>query len=168
MLTEPTVAGFINFVRTVMGIGTDVLPDDAPIIPVVFSVAQNIVNPALRTVCYDSRSVGGVQISSYVWAVYNLAGSTLLNFGQDLPDAPDVRGSDPPAPFFQNIRKVWNLTGFTPGVVQASSDVSTSVSLVVLEAAKNFTLRDLQNLKDPYGREYLATSQDYGEIWGLS
>lgn len=168
MSSTPTVAGFLNFIRTIMGIDATVLPDNSAVIPIAFTVALNIVNPQLAQVSYDARAVGGVEISMYTWAVYNLAGSNLLNYAQDLPDAAVVPGSDPAAPFFKNMRKVWNLTGFTSGVVQSTNDESTGVSLVVMEAAKNFTLRDLQNLKDPYGREYLMLAQDYGSIWGIS
>lgn len=168
LINPPTVAGFITFIRDVMGIDSAILPDSSPTIPIAFSVALNIVNPELARVCIDARALGGVQLSAYNWAVYNLAGSNVLNYGQDLSGAPNVVGSDPPAPFFRNIRKVWNLTGFVPGVVESSSDENTSVSMVVLEAAKNFTLRDLQNLKDPYGREYLMIAQDTGSIWGIS
>ena len=166
-LSTPTVAGFLSFVRTIMGIGTDVLPDDSPVIPIAFSVALNIVNPALCGVCIDATALGGVQVDQYTLAVYNLAGDNLLNYAQDATDAPDVEGSDPPAPYFKNLRKVWNMTGFTPGVVQSTNDESTGVSYVVQEAAKNFTLGNLQNLKTPYGRAYLAIAQDYGEIWGI-
>ena len=41
--------------------------------------------------------------------------------------------------------------------------------VIVQEAAKNFTLANLQALKDPYGRQYLALAQSYGpETWGMS
>ena len=33
---------------------------------------------------------------------------------------------------------------------------------------KDFTLANLQNLKTPYGRQYLAWAQAYGPLWGLS
>ncbi len=41
--------------------------------------------------------------------------------------------------------------------------------MVVQEAAKNFTLANLQNLKTPWGRTYLGFAQAYGpSIIGLS
>jgi len=43
------------------------------------------------------------------------------------------------------------------------------MSLVVMEAAKMFTLSNLQNLKDIYGRTYLGYAQSYGpSTFGLS
>lgn len=164
---QPTVAGFLTFIRTVMGISSTILPDDDPVIPYAFEVARALVNPALA--CVTSPSIDGPpSISIYNLAVYNLAGSNLLSYAQDQPGAPNVKGSKPPAPYFQNLRKVWNINGFVPGVIQSSSDEATSMSLVVLEAAKNFTLSNLQNMKNPYGRQYEAFSQDYGSIWGIS
>lgn len=70
--------------------------------------------------------------------------------------------------FFADLRRAWNITGFAAGVVQASSDVSTSQTLLVQDAAAGFTLGDLQNLKTPYGRAYLALAQKYGTLWGVT
>lgn len=155
----PTLAGFQNFIATVMGISSTVLPPSSPVIPMAFAVALEIVNVAIN------------QASPLVYtlAVYNLGGSNLLNYAQDQPGAPPVAGSDPPLPFFAWTRKQWDLNGFVSGVVQSAGDQATSTSLIVQEAAKNFTLGDLQNLKDPYGRQYLAFAQRYGPtIVGVS
>ena len=54
------------------------------------------------------------------------------------------------------------------GVVAASSDESTSTNLLNPEQMKYFTLRDLQMLKTPYGREYLGIAQSVGPIWGVT
>lgn len=70
--------------------------------------------------------------------------------------------------YFQALRKSWNISGFVPGVISASSDESTSESLVVPEAFKNLMLSDLQNLKTPYGRQYLEFAQMTGTLWGVS
>ena len=76
---------------------------------------------------------------------------------------------DPGLPFFAFTRKQWNLNGFVSGVISGSADETTSQQLVVQEAAKNFTLANLQQLKDPYGRQYLAFAQSYGpETWGMN
>lgn len=155
---EPTLAGFLDFVRTYMGITTTILPDASPVIDMSFCVALELVYEAIQ--CASPRL--------YNLAVYNLAGSTLIAYAQDLPEAAIVPGSDPPLPFFAYYRALWNVNGFVTGVVQASADESTSQSLVVMEAAKNFTLANLAQLKDPYGRAYLAIAQDAGDIWGLS
>ena len=93
----------------------------------------------------------------------------MFNYAQDQNGAAIILGSDPPQAYFAYSRKVWNIYGFVSGVVQSTNDESSGVSMVVQEAAKNFTLGDLQNLKTPYGRKYLSFAQDYGpSAWGLS
>lgn len=155
----PTVAGFLTFIRNVMGISTSVLPDADPVIPMAFEIAVDVVNRAIQLAAP----------TLYNLAVYNLAGSNVLNYAQDASNAPVISGSDPPAAYFANIRRVFNMNGFVSGVIQSAGDEGTNQSMVVQEAAKNFTLSDLQNLKDPYGRRYLAIAQFYGpSIWGVS
>lgn len=173
MARGPTLTGFLAFVRGVMGISTAVLPDSAPVIGVALAVALAIVNPSLATAGIPTLDAAGVALNPgasdiYTLAVYNLAGDNLINYAPDVPDAPNVQGSDPPAAYFANLRQKWNITGFVSGVISASNDESTGESLVVMEAAKNFTLSDLQNLKTPWGRTYLGFAQRYGTLWGLS
>ena len=152
-VSPPTLAGFQDFIQNVMGINTTVLPTTNPVIAMAFAVALEIVN---RLICQVSPLM-------YALAVYNLAGDNLLNYAQDQPGAPAVPGSgDPGLPFFAYTRKTLDLNGFISGVIQSSSDQGTGNSMVVQEAAKNFTLADLQNLKTPYGRQYLAIAQRYG------
>lgn len=170
----PTLAGFVAFIRAVMGINTTILPTDSAVIKMAFAVALAIVNPALRKVALPAADSAGVELNSggltiYALAVYNLAGDNLINYAQDLPDASFVEGSNPPLPFFQWTRKQWNINGFVSGVIESTSDEGTSERMVVQEAAQNFTLSDIQNLKTPYGRQYLAFAQMYGPTtWGVS
>src|ERR1700681_1315054 len=175
MQQQPTLAGFLNFIRQVMGITTSQLPDAAGVIPFALAVAMAIVNRALKCIPIPQFDAAGVALNSgglsiYVLAVYNLAGSNLLAYAQDPPDAPDVDGSgDPGLPFFQWTRKQFNINRFVPGVSSGGSDEGTSQTLVVQEAAKNFTMANLQQLKDPYGRQYLALAQSYGpSTWGMN
>lgn len=145
----PTEAGFLDFVRNAMGITSTALPDASPVIPAAFGVAIEIVN---ATLCQVSPLI-------YELAVYNLAGSNLLRW------APDVAGSA----YFKDTRTLWNINSFAAGVVQAAADVSTSASLVVPDSLKALTLANLQQLKDPYGRQYLSFAQDYGpDAWGVT
>lgn len=156
---EPTLAGFTAWVRSAMGITTSVLPDNSVWLTYAFGDAIDIVNKAI------------LQASplQYTLAVYNLGGSNLINFAQDLPGAPTIPGSTPPQPFFAAARTQWNIYGFVAGVVNATSDEGTSMSLTVPESMAKFSLSDLQQLKDPYGRTYLAIAQKYGpSAWGLS
>lgn len=106
----------------------------------------------------------------YEFAVYNLAASNVINYAQDQPNAP-IYAQSPPGvdlPFFAYIRKNWEIFGPVGGVIQSSSDVSTSESMVIPDWAKDLTLADLQLRKDPYGRQYLALAQKYGTLWGIS
>lgn len=170
----PTLAGFLTFIRNVMGVTTAQLPDDSGVIPMALAVALAIVNPALKCIALPAQDAAGVQLNSgnqsiYNLAVYNLAASNLLAYAQDPDNAPIIKGSDPASGFFAFTRQQFKINSFVPGVIQASSDDGTSSSYVVQEAAKNFTLANLQQLKDPYGRQYLAFAQSFGpSTWGMS
>lgn len=161
---QPTLAGFLAFVRVVMKIDAKHFPDDSPFLRYAFANALAIVNPALAAVCLPQTDAAGVSLNSggwtvYVEAVYNLAADNLINY------APDQPGYS----YFSRLRKKLNITGFVSGVVQSSGDEGTSVGLIVQEAAKDFTLMNLQQLKTPYGRAYLGMAQSYGPTtWGLA
>lgn len=160
-IAPPTLAGFLAFIRGNMAINTTVLPDNAPVIPLAFQIAMDLVNCDLNTASPDI----------YTLAVYNLGGDNIINFAPDVQ--PPVPYSDPAnkdqLSFFAFLRWKWKLLDFNSGVVQSTGDEGTNVSLVVQEAAKNFTLSDIQNLKTPWGRNYLQIAQKYGaDIWGLS
>ena len=159
----PTQYGFLNFIYTVMGVTPDILPPTSAVIGVAYRIAVDLVN---RQLC----AIPDV----YTLAVYNLAGDNLINFASDLDGAPAVPGSISSAnpnglPFFAYARSRWNINGFVSGVISGSNDESTGQTLVVQDAAKNFTLANLQQLKTPYGRRYLAFAQSYGpSTWGIS
>lgn len=71
--------------------------------------------------------------------------------------------------YFANARKQLKLNSFFPGVVASANDVSTGVGLQLPGFMQNLTLEDLQLLKTPYGRAYLAIAQKYGpNAWGLT
>jgi len=144
----PTLAGFLAFIRNVMGIPTNALPDSSPDVAACYTLALEIVSPDLAA------------LSSVIYplAVYNLAGDFLINYAQDQP------GST----YFETLRTSYKIYNFVAGVITSSSDVSTSESLATPEALKNLTLADLQNLKTPYGRQYLAFAQRLGTMWGIS
>lgn len=159
----PTLAGFTTFVRDVMKLNTKQLPDSSPFIVYALRNAMAIVNPALYCDALPIVDAAGVSLGSplsvYTEAVYNLAADNLINYA---PDQPGFKT-------FATLRRKLNIAGFVSGVVQGSGDEGTSVSLVVQEAAKAFTLANLQQLKTPYGRTYLAFAQSYGpSTWGMS
>jgi len=177
-MAGPTLSGFLQFVRNTMGITTAVLPDNSPWIQLALAVSLAIVNPDLASLAVPQVDSTGASLnpgnptidSLYTQAVYNLAADNLINYAQDVPDAPAVAGSgDPGLPFFQWTRKQLNINGFVPGLLQSSSDEGTSSSYVVQDAAKMFTLKDLQNLKTIYGRTYLGIAQGFGPSpYGMS
>jgi len=150
---NPTLAGFVWFIQTVMMIGENYLPIDSPVIQFAYDVAIAIVNPQFQSVPSPSTSP-----SVYAQMVYNLAGDTLINI------APD----QPAQTFFENLRTKFNCLGFVGGVIQSSGDESTSESMVVPEQIKMFTVANLNNLKTPYGRTYIGYAQSVGTLWGLS
>lgn len=164
MQPQPTLAGFQAFIQNVMQVPTTALPLTSPVIAMAFAVALALVNPALRKVGIPATDAAGVTLNSggisiYALAVYNLAGDNLINY------ATDQEG----VTFFKDLRKSFNTEGFVSGIVQSTNDEGTGASFVVQEAAKAFTLANLQALKTPYGRTYLALSQSYGpSTWGIS
>lgn len=147
-MANPNLTDFLTFIRVNMGITTAQLPDASPVITDAFNFAQSWV----------LSNIQQCDANLYNLAFYNLGGDYILNW------APDQTGLT----FFADARKAYGLNSFQAGVIQSSSDESTSESMVVQDAAKNFTIADLQQLKTPYGRWYLMIAQQYGGIWGLS
>jgi hypothetical protein len=149
VVTTTTLSGFLTFIRQIMGIKTRDLPDNSPYIELAYAVALELVLPGIKA----------ASALLYQQAVYNLAGDNLVTFAMDQPGCH----------FFEELRDKLNILKFTAGVVSSSSDQGTSQSLEVIKAAKDFTLGNLQNLKTPWGRAYLAIAQAYGpSIWGLT
>lgn len=168
----PTLASFTAFVRNA-GFDSAVVPDNSVWLKYALANAMAIVNRALLCVALPTTDAAGVAISDgrtiYEEAVYNLGTDNLVNYAPDLPGAPIITGTDPPQAMFAYLRAKWNILGFVSGVIQSAADESTSESMVVQEAAKNFILQDLQSLKTPWGRTYLGLAQMYGpSTWGLS
>lgn len=148
LATIPTLAGFNAFVANTMQVPANIIAENTQQISDSFDVAVEIVLDAIA-------SVSG---SMYTIAVYNLAADTFINFGQD----PAGKA------FFVPLRKKLKIGEFAAGVVAATSDETTGTTLLNPEAMKTFMLSDLQTLKTPYGRAYLAIAQRYGTLWGIS
>lgn len=144
-----TQAAFVDFVRNSMGINTTVLPDSSTWIPLCYDIAVEIVNPVIQCISpliYDQ-------------CVYNLGGDNLINFAQD------VTGQT----YFVDARVKFRINSFVAGVISESHDESTGENILVPDFFKKLTLANLQNLKTPWGRQYLAFAQSYGpDVWGLS
>lgn len=142
-----------------MGIPVGALPDGSQWTTWAYDVAYATVNTQF------TRVPGPF----YMLMVYNLGGDNLLNWAGDAePPFPYPTNNPSGLGYFAYLRDKWDLNGFVAGVIQSSADESTSESLLVPDAFKEFTLANLQNLKTPYGRQYLAWAQDAGDLWGLS
>ena len=153
----PTQSGFLSFVRNSMGISSTVLPDNSDAISTAFQVAIEIANILVNV----------VSPVIYTLMVYNLAGSNIINFAQD------VGGPPPPVykddlPFFAYWRKFYGCTSFVGGTISSTSDDSTSESLNVPENLTKLTVADLQYLHDPWGRQYMSFAEKFGQVWALS
>ena len=148
MDTTPTQAGFNTWVYSTMGVTTAQLPTNSSALVYAFTVAQAIVNPGMNI----------VNPTIYALAVYNLGGDNLVNWAQD------QLGQN----FWSGLRQSFGIGNFTGGVVSSAGDEGTSSSLEIVESLKNLTIGQLQNLKTPYGRQYLAFAMSAGTDWGVS
>lgn len=149
----PDLAGFLDYVRNAMDVPASALPDDSPYLQPAFDFALAVVNPLLAAVPSPATSA-----SIYARAVYGLAADALAN------GARDVTGKT----YFKDLRTQLNLAGFKGGVITASGDEGTNESMVVPDFVKGLTFMNLQQLKTPWGRDYLSIAQSYGGLVGLT
>lgn len=159
----PTIGGFQAFITNVMRVPPSALDPTAPVVTYAYDFALQWVTEQL---CL----VPGIQGSwnMYAIAIYNLAADTLVNWVQDDPAAPLIPGTDPPVRYWQWLRDQFQVYDFVAGVVQSTSDQGTSASYMIPETFNGYTIGNLQNLKTPWGRQYLAIASSLGTLWGLS
>ena len=142
------LSSFQTFISSVMGISSTYLSPTDPNITLALSTALDFVNLSINNIAPDL----------YTLALNNLAGDFLLQWAQDLTGQT----------FFTNARQDYGINNFVAGVVASTADESTSTSLKNPEFMGTMTLMDLQNLKTPYGRQYLMIAQQFGTLWGLT
>ncbi|HEY6922807.1 MAG TPA: hypothetical protein VI653_05005 [Steroidobacteraceae bacterium] len=131
------------------GDGYVLMPD---VVQSTLSLALEIVNETLA--CASALL--------YVQAVYNLAADRLINFADD--DSIIANQT-----YFADLRTKLRISEVSLGVISATSNETSSSTVLNPEAMKTFTLQDLQTLKTPYGRNYMGIAQAYGpNIWGLT
>lgn len=153
----PTFAGWLVWVRTVMGVPNQYMPVDPTYVDLAYQFAVSIVNPVLS----------GVPGVIYQQAVYNLAGHYLALYAQDNPvvfitqDGVDYG-------YFEWLRKSNNMLGFVTGIVNSTSDESTSVSMTVPHSLENLTISQLGLTSTIWGRTYLGFAQSWSGPWGIS
>lgn len=159
MTDDPTYQGYQNFLQYVVGVPPEQMPTPVtPVDMVQFSYDFALNMTYWWLMCVPSQVTS---MSIYATAVYNLGADTLVNY------APDIPGSDDPT-YWSDLRSSFNINTFTAGVVNFSSDQSTSQGTAVPDSLKQLTLGDLQNLKTPWGRMYLSLAQNIGTLWGMT
>lgn len=151
--TFPTLAGFTSVLSSEVGLDPSVIAFNQTQIQTAFRLALHwVYGPLAR-----------IDLYLYGRAVYCLATDRFISIAQDDPSI----YADCPGPMAK-ARSNFGATAFTPGVINSASDNGTAGSITVSDSLKNLSLADLQNLKTPWGREYLSIAQQLGPIWGLS
>lgn len=148
----PNIPDYTLFLIDGVGIDPVYLPSNSPFIGYAF-------NRALGLVINLPGANSGID---YTLAVYNCAAHIQFKI------TPDQQVSGTPYTFFVEARKAYDLLLPVVGLVASTSDEGTSVTNAVPDAMRQLTISDLDFMKTPWGREYLAYVQDYGGIWGLS
>jgi hypothetical protein len=157
----PNLPDYLTFLRQTVGIQVGVLPDSSVVIQATLDVALQTVDDVFLP---GAGSVGAVVTSGgtnllYCFAVYNLATDRLINF------APDVSGQT----YFQDQRTKFRIFDVPSGVPSQASDGGTAVGILNPEFMKKLTMGDLQTMKTPWGRHYIAFALAYGpSLWGVT
>ncbi len=146
----PNATDFATMLTTEIGLTAGALTTAAIQVTASLAYAQ----------CWVYKRLNCISNGIYLRAVYCLATDRLLNIGQDPTNNSTT--------FFASLRTQFAITSFIAGVISSSSDESTSQSIAVAESLNTLTLPDLQNLKTPWGREYLGYAQQGAPIWGVS
>ncbi|MGH7250011.1 MAG: hypothetical protein ACREGC_03485, partial [Minisyncoccia bacterium] len=163
-------------------IGTPyVLADFGPltITPPVFSVspADQAAVSGITPIPYDASLSAPLSVYSVsapgtqVQITYPLVANRAIGYPQATnPGAATVLpGAVLSQTSFYNLRKGFGLLRFVPGVVTSVSDSGTSTGLLNSEFMRTLQIQDLQYIKTPWGRQYLAMAQRAGPtLWGLT
>lgn len=100
----------------------------------------------------DALTCSQMPTLQYVLAVYTLGADRFIR----------IAGDDGQGTFYQDQRASFGVLQFKPGVVMASGDGTTSQTLVVPDWYRNIPLMAQEQMKTPWGREYVAYAQMYG------
>jgi hypothetical protein len=151
----PNIADFNDFIANSMQVPASALAPGSPYPQFALSRGIDIV----------FNLPGIVSQLEYTQAVYNCAAHFLISL---TPDVIPVVVYQDNLGFFTYTRQSLDLNSFQAGVISSSSDESTSNSMTIPESLTNLTVGDLDFLKTPWGRQYIAYAQDFGQIAGLS
>lgn len=138
--TTPNAADFLSFILE-QGVPGANVPVNSPY--PVWALNQSLARVVGATVSDPLE---------YVLAVYNLGMHLLCKLAQDQPGQT----------FFTDTRAKMRLTSFRAGLVLASGDGPTSETFDVPDWIKRMSLRDLDLINTPWGREYMGYMQMYG------
>lgn len=146
--TIPTLAGFEAYCRSPVGISTAAMPVNDPGFALWFALALEWIPLELQC----------VSPTLYTYCVYDWGVSVTLQFQQDQAGQT----------YFADNRKAFGVYNLVAGTISADADEVTSVSMTVGKSLSNLGLQELQRVKDPYGRNAIATLMSMGTLWGLS
>jgi hypothetical protein len=157
----PNLVDYSTWLYTVVagqaGLTRAILPPLSQVIPDSLQTAQEIVADQLGLGA--ARPPEQVALTIYTSAVYNLATHTLYMW------APDVAGQT----YFKEKREQLGIFRIAVGVTANASDQGTSAGMLNPDQMRTLTFQDLQYLKTPWGRQYMAYAQMYGRtLWGLT
>lgn len=175
------VAAPNEYTLAVYNLATDVLinycPDQTPALASLVWASGTVT--AVAAAALPTNIVNGSQIITTLAgqspAAYSGTQKALVVAGNSFtyPLASDPGAATAPGTysvsFFADLRKQWNINAITTGVVTSTFDEGTGTTVLNPEQMKAFTQADLQTMKTPYGRAYIAFAQKYGQtLWGLS
>jgi hypothetical protein len=149
---DPTFDGFKAWVQAVMGVPNVSLPDDTTL-QIAYDQAINLAYLGFQSIPSQSTS-----LTIYAQAVYNLGGAMLVEFAVDNPNSS----------YWQDLRNRMGIYNFTGGLTNSAYDQGTGEGMYILPIFSGLTLGNLQLLKTPWGRAYLALAGQWGTIWGLT
>lgn len=153
-MSDPTLSGYLDFLRASVGISTIVLPDNSQFIPISFNYANNVADSRVQ----EMPNADPSRPSIYAIAVYNLATHTLIETTLDQPNQT----------YFKDARATFGMNSAFSGVVNSASDQGTSASSVIPNWVQEMTLDEFSLIKTPYGRAYLRIAQKGFSHWGMS
>ena len=132
------------------------VPANALAVPVAND--YNVIAAFQVAKCTVDPLINRVSPIYYTMAMYNFATDWLIN---NAPDQPCVV-------YWEKLREKWKLNGPISGVVESTSDETTSTTLRVPEVFNNLSPFDLQLMRTPYGRAYMGIASKFADIWGVS
>lgn len=163
-MVESSLEGYKTFIRQVMFVPPEALPDDSIYIPMAYWPAETLCNDNLFVVGNVEQPPPQQQPTIRAWAVYNYAGAILCMIAQDDPNA-----APPFNTYWADLRNKYALNSFAAGVIQSAADQGTSTSYKISSFVDNLTPGELQLMKTPWGNAYLTIASWYGPtIWGLT